>query len=230
MGAPVSPALLRRLEQEILRRRDGSVLRVAIDGVDGAGKTTLADALAGALAAHRVSVIRASVDGFHHPRAARYRLGRESPEGFFRDSYDHGALTRVLLDPLSPGGTGRYRTAVFDRRSDRPVDAAEERAEIGSVLIVDGIFLHRPELRGYWDFSVFLDVRFEISIPRGAQCGEGSPDPLAPDNRRYVEGQRLYLRECDPKAHATMVVGYDDLAAPSIVEDPRDAGSAAPVR
>ena len=56
MGAPVSPALLRRLEQEILRRRDGSVLRVAIDGVDGAGKTTLADALAS------VEVIDAAYD------------------------------------------------------------------------------------------------------------------------------------------------------------------------
>lgn len=185
--------------------------------MDGAGKTTLADALAGRLGAGAVPVIRASVDGFHNPRATRYRLGRGSPEGFFRDSYDYGALRRVLLDPLSPGGSLRYRTAVFDHRADSPVQVAEERAIPGSVLIVDGIFLHRPELRGYWDFSVFLDVRFEISIPRGAQRGEGSADPLDPSNRRYVEGQQLYLRECDPKAHATVVVSYDDLSAPYVL-------------
>ena len=225
----MSPALLRRLEQEIRRRRAASVLRVGIDGVDGAGKTTLADALAEALRAVGVPVIRASVDGFHHPRAVRYRRGRESPEGFFRDSYDYGALRRVLLDPLGPDGSRRYRTALFDHRADRPVEAAEQRAEPESVLIVDGIFLHRPELRDCWDFSIFLDVRFEISVPRGAQRGEGSPDPLAPENRRYVEGQRLYLRECDPAAHATMVVGYNDPAVPSILEN-RHAGSAAPVR
>ena len=58
------------------------MLRVGIDGVDGAGKTTLADTLADALEAAGIAVIRASVDGFHHPRAVRYRLGRESPEGF----------------------------------------------------------------------------------------------------------------------------------------------------
>jgi len=64
------------------------VLRVGIDGVDGAGKTTFADELAAALAPFGRPVIRAGVDGFHHPRAVRYRRGRESPEGFFRDSYD----------------------------------------------------------------------------------------------------------------------------------------------
>jgi uridine kinase len=171
------------------------------------------------LRAAALPVIRASVDGFHHPRALRYRLGRDSPEGFFRDSYDYPAMQRVLLDPLSPGGSLRYRTAVFDHRTDRPAETAEERAETDSVLVADGIFLHRPELRRYWDFSVFLDVRFEVSIPRGARRGEGSADPLAPENRRYVEGQRLYLRECDPKAHATIVVDYDDPGAPLILPE-----------
>ena len=218
-AAAVWPGLLDRLEREIVRRRGAGVLRVGIDGVDGAGKATLADALADALGAAGIPVIRASVDGFHHPRAVRYRLGRESPEGFFRDSYDYPALRRSLLDPLSPGGSLRYRTAVFDHRADRHVDAAEQRAPAGSVLIVDGIFLHRSELRAYWDFSVFLAVRFEVSIPRGAQRGEGSPDPLAPENRRYVEGQRLYLRACDPERHATLVVDYDDPAAPRILSE-----------
>src|SRR4029450_9773006 len=92
----------------------------------------------------------------------------------------------------------------------------EARAPPGSVLIVDGIFLHRPELRAYWDLSVFLDVRFEVSIPRGAQRGEGSPDPLAPETRPLIEGQPPYLRECDPSSHATLVIGYDAPAAPVI--------------
>ena len=210
--------LLRSLAARILALPAGRVIRVGIDGVDGAGKTTFSTELAQILSASGRPLITASVDGFHNPRAVRYRLGEGSPEGFFRDSYNYTALKAALLDPLSPGGTGRYRTAVFDHREDAPVAMSEERAAPGSVLILEGIFLHRPELRDYWDFSVFLEVDFMISIPRGAQRGEGSPDPHAPENRRYVEGQRLYLRECSPKEHATVVVNNERLEEPFIAE------------
>lgn len=193
------------------------VVRVGIDGVDGAGKTHFADELADRL--HRMgrSTIRASVDGFHHPRAIRYRRGRGSPDGFFQDSYDYGRLKAVLLDPLGPGGSRRYRVAAFDHRADAPVDAPEQCASPGSILVFDGIFLHRLELRGCWDYSVFLEVAFAVSVPRGAQRGEGSPDPVAPENRRYVEGQKLYLAACDPRRRATVTINNDDLLAPHIV-------------
>jgi uridine kinase len=38
----------------------------------------------------------------------------------------------------------------------------------------------------------------------------------AVENRRYVEGQRLYLRECNPQAIASIVVDNSDLARPVI--------------
>lgn len=191
--------------------------RVGVDGVDGAGKTTFADELAPFLEAAGRSVIRASVDGFHHPARLRYRRGRASPRGFYRDSYDYATLKRLLLDPLGPGGTGRFRRAAFDHRTDAPALAPEEQAAPGSVLVFDGIFLHRPELRDYWDFSVLLEVPFTVSVPRGAGRGEGSPDPQAASNRRYVLGQRLYLRACEPRRNATVVVDNTNLAAPFFV-------------
>jgi uridine kinase len=200
------------------------VLRVAIDGVDGAGKTTFADELAEALAPSGRETIRASVDGFHHPKAARYRLGRHSPEGFFLDSYNYDELRARLLEPLGPGGSGTYRTAAFDHRLDGPVTSPARRADAGAILVLDGIFLHRPELRRYWDYSIFLDVPFDISIPRGAQRGEGSPDPHAPENRRYVEGQRLYLHDCEPKRRASLIIDNEVLASPRILHPTHEAG------
>ena len=197
------------------------VLRVAVDGVDGAGKTTFADELAGNLRALGRDVLRASVDGFHHPRERRYRLGRNSPEGFYRDSYDHAALRRVLLDPLGPGGSGRYRTAVFDMDRNVPVQVPGRHAPAGSVLTVDGLFLHRPELRDAWDDSVFLRIQFEVSVPRGAARGPGygSPDPEAPSNRRYIGGNRLYFSEAKPERQAGVIVDNADLARPVIVRE-----------
>ncbi len=198
------------------------VLRVAIDGVDGAGKTTFADELAGVLRPSGREVIRASVDGFHHPKEVRYRLGRGSPEGFYRDSYDYGALETYLLGPLGPGGSGRYRTAVYDVGAETPVVMPEQQATPGAVLLFDGMFLHRPELRRVWDLSVWLEVPFHVSVPRGAGRGPGygSPDPEADSNRRYVEGQKLYLAACTPQAHATLVIDNSDLSAPRLLRRP----------
>ena len=70
--------------------------RVAVDGVDAAGKTTLADELAHALAGRGVEVVRISADDFLRPPAERYRRGRESPDGYYLDSFDDGALRAAV--------------------------------------------------------------------------------------------------------------------------------------
>lgn len=217
----VRRALLDHLAERLDAQPANPVLRVAVDGVDGAGKTTFADELAEVLRGRGRGVIRSSVDGFHAPRALRYRLGRTSPEGFYRDSYDYAGLRSALLDPLGPGGSLVYRAATFDHVTDSPVDTPELQAEPGDILLLDGLFLHRPELRDMWDDSVFLHAEFEVSVPRGALRGPGfgSPDPQAESNRRSLEGHLLYFREARPQERAGVVVDNGDLAGPFIVRE-----------
>lgn len=190
---------------------------VGVDGVDGAGKTHFADELADRLTDRNLTVIRASVDGFHHPPEVRYRRGRASPEGFFHDSYDYDELRDRLLEPWRTG-RGQLVRAVYDVHQESTVEPAFEPAGQADVLVVDGIFLHRPELRTYWDYSVFLDVDFATSIPRGARRGYGDPDPSSATNRRYVEGQHLYLSTCHPRDHATVVIDNNALIGAHITD------------
>lgn len=91
-----------------------SCIRVGIDGPDGSGKTTFADELAEVLRQLGRSIIRLSADDFHNVRAIRYRRGRESPAGFWLDSYDYRRLIDDALLPLGPGGSNRYRSAAHD--------------------------------------------------------------------------------------------------------------------
>ncbi|MFZ0325119.1 MAG: uridine kinase [Actinomycetes bacterium] len=210
-------ALVESVAREVLQHRRLPITRVAVDGVDGAGKTFFADELADCLVRAGVVVIRAGADGFHRPAVERYRRGRSSPEGFFLDSYDYAALRSELLDPLSPGGALRYRLAVFDVASDEPLDLPPSVADIGAVLVVDGIFLHRDELVDVWDFSVFIRASLEQATRRWQQRDGVERQSASIPGDRYVEGQRLYLNACDPQRRASMVVDNNDFAAPFVV-------------
>jgi uridine kinase len=213
-------ALLDRLAETIATSHPDRRIRVAIDGVDGAGKTMLADALAPLVIAKGRQVIRSGVDGFHNPRAIRYARGRYSPDGFFLDSYDYAAFREKLLDPLGPEGEGRYIAKHFDHRTDQPVTPQPQQAPPTAALIVDGIFLHRPECRECWDLSIFLQVDFAVSRERNA-ARDGTPDaldPTSPSTQRYVGGQQRYLAECTPARQADIVIDYNDLRAPKILE------------
>lgn len=209
-------AFLAALVKRIVITRPDGIARVAITGVDGAGKTRLADDLV-ELIADRRPVIRASIDGFHNPRAVRYGRGRTSPEGFYRDSFNLDLFRATLLEPLAPGGTRHYRTAAFDHRTDSAVDMPEQVANQNAVLLVDGIFLQQPALADVWDLTIFLDVPFTATFARMA-VRDGSPaDEADPANQRYRKGQQMYLTECDPKATAEVLVDYADFNAPRLV-------------
>jgi uridine kinase len=86
------------------------------------------------------------------------------------------------------------------------------------------MFLHRDELAGSWDPSVFLRVPFAVSVRRLADRDGSPPDPAHPSMARYVEGQRLYLAPCRPERRATRVIddSWDGRGAP-VITGPRHA-------
>lgn len=196
-------------------------LRVAVDGVDAAGKTTLADELVVPLAARGRPTIRASIDSFHRARVDRYRRGAESPEGYFLDSFDYDAIQANLLAPLGPGGTRRYRRAAFDHRTDQAVQAPQLLAPQRAVLIFDGVFLLRPELNGSWDFRIFLAADFDIALARAVKRdGALHGGPAASElryRRRYIPGQQIYLRAVRPMELADAVIDNSHPSRPRVL-------------
>ncbi|KIU14948.1 uridine kinase [Mycolicibacterium llatzerense] len=217
MGATAGPAdVMCSIAMRIPASQNGRCPRVAIDGPDGAGKTYFADELAALLRTQQRPVVRVSLDDFHNTRAVRYRLGRDSPEGFWLDSYNYERFHADVLAPFSPGGSREYRVAAHDLTTDAVLNPAPRTAAPGTVLIVDGIFLHRNELAAIWDFSVFLDVPFIETARRMALRDGTDPDPDHPSMRRYVEAQRRYFRECRPHERARMLIDNAALGRPSI--------------
>lgn len=192
-------------------------IRVAIDGRTASGKTTFANELAHELDRIGRATIRTSIDGFHRPKRDRYARGRYSAEGYYFDARDLDAVRRLLLDPLGPGGSLIYSTASFDLDTDLPIVAPAHRAGQSDILIVDGTFLQRSELRDAWEVVVFVDVDVKTAAERGLSRdakqlgGREVAEVLYRD--RYAPAFEIYDRLSQPIQNANIVLDNRDFEA-----------------
>jgi uridine kinase len=185
---------------------------VAVDGGDGAGKTVLADELVGLVA----GAVRAPLDDFHHPRAHRHALGRTAATVWAR-SFDLEAVRRELLDPWRRGPGAPYRRRWHDLAGDAYVDDPPDVVPADGVLIVDGVFAQRPELVDAWDLVVYVHADDAVRVARMAARDGVPDDPGHPDQRRYLDAQRVYRDRCRPLDQAGVVIDNSDPDRPRLV-------------
>ncbi|MGN7800614.1 hypothetical protein [Leifsonia sp. 22587] len=193
MMLPPTPRVLalRGLLAAIRRSYRAGRVIVAVDGGGPGGGMAFADDLAAVFRESGADTFRASLDGFHTPRAYRTRLGRESAESYYRDGYDESTLRRVLLDPFRLGGSAGFQLSAFDEARDQPVESRWLTAGQDAVLVVDGEFVLRPSLRGSWNASILLT--------------NAVLDPL-------------YVADADPEGTADFLVDESDAGEPRWVE------------
>ncbi len=212
--------MLDNLAARIVAMRPAHTLRVGVDGPGASGKTTLVDELAASLQAAGRPVVRATIDGFHHPRAHRVRQGADSVAGYYEDSFNHQAARENVLEPLGPGGDGVFRKAVFDFRVDSQVDEPWQQAPEGAVLVFDGMFLFRPELNDCWDFRIFVHADFQVTLERACLRDRdlfGSDDETRRRyHTRYIPGQQHYINTVAPHALADVVIHNNEPLRPAM--------------
>ena len=154
-----------RIIKSILEIKRETPVLVCIDGVDGAGKTYFARRLTNELKSVFNNVILCSVDNFHNNRDIRYQKGKDSDIGFYEDSYNYSKLISNLLMPFKMG-TGVYIDSIFDVDNNTTNISRAKEVSMDSILILEGVFLQRPELSHFWDLRIFLDVDFETTLNR----------------------------------------------------------------
>ncbi len=208
-------------EYLVSRRPDDRPMRVGVDGITGAGKSTLAAELTTAVQALGCPARHLSTDDFHHPRARRYRRGRESARGYYEDAYDLVALADLVLRPLGPDGNRWIRPRFHDLETDAFLDVEPELVRVGTMIIIDGTFLQRKELDGLWDEMIFVrtgqPVARERAVRRDAALFGGAGAAEQMYAVRYHPACDLYLAEADPISCASIVIDNDDLEHPVLL-------------
>ena len=143
-----------------IRRREprcGSVRVVAVDGVAGAGKSTIAGELAGALGG--VPIVPTD------DLASHERLFEWWP-----------VLVADVFEPLSVGRAGHYRPYDWVRR-----DYGEPRVvPVAPVLVVEGVGAGRRELARWLSYLVWVDADVTTAHERGLRRDLAA---MGPDRR-----------------------------------------------
>lgn len=154
----------------------GRVL-IAVDGADGQATGQFADSLAAAMRAGSRSVVRST--------SALVAVAERHDLAFPRyDSYrtddDYSRLRDIVA---------RFREASLDTNTARAVTPFD------AMLIVDGRFLLRPELRGLWHFGVWLEGDLNLSD-------------------ESLEAQVRYTRDREPRGAAHAIFDVTKAEAP----------------
>ena len=212
--APQRRDTIHAVAEELLQNYPRGRVAVGVDGASGAGKTRFADDLATELRALGHDAFRASMDDFHQPRAVRYAKGRESADGHYDDSYDYASFRRVLLGPFRLAGSTGFSTRFFDLERDVPFESSWQTGPADAFLVVDGLFLLRPELKGVWNFTVWLDAPEEVCRERMIARDGSHPDADSALGQRYLVAQERYEREQKPRSAASAIVDNSDYDHP----------------
>jgi uridine kinase len=148
--------------------------------------------------------------------AHRHAEGRTG-ETVWARSFDYAAVRRELVDPWRAGAGTPYRARWHDVATDSHVEAPAATVPEHGVLLVEGVFAQRAELTDAWDLVVYVDASDEVRMSRMA-IRDGVPDDAEhPDQRRYLDAQRIYHDLVAPRARADVVVDNTDAEEPLIV-------------
>ena len=195
-------------------------LRVAVDGLTAAGKTSLGHELARELTTRGRPAFRASLDDFKRPWSEAHLYDRVSGDGYYRNAFDLDAVRRLLLDPAGPDGDGTVALCSIDPLTQVDHSAVTVQLPPDAVLLVDGVFACRPELNASWDLRVWVDIDPELSVRRGsardADLEGGIEAAEALHRDRYLAAETIYLDEVDPRAIADLVLENTEIDRPHL--------------
>ena len=203
---PISPD---RLVEELAARIAGTPgdpwLRVAIDGAPSARPGELADALVDPLRVRGRPAFRVDTGDFLRPASLRLELGRHNPEAYYERWYDLAALSREVLDPLAPGGTGRILPTFWNPATDRSTRSSYLTVPPGGVLLLSGALL----------LGAGLDIDLTVHC---AQSPAALARRLPEDAHWTLPAYARYAEEVMPEYLADVVVRVDDPRHPALVD------------
>jgi uridine kinase len=183
---------------------------VAIDGRSGAGKSTVAQAIA-----RVISVVIVSSDDFFAAAVTNAEWDRRTPEHRAADAIDWRRLKREALEPLRRSRSARWYAFDFlaGPRPDGtyPLQTTPTEVAPKPVVLLEGAYSSRPELADVLDLRVLVEAASSTREARLA--AREASDFLRQWHARWDPAEEYYFRHVRPASEFDVVVQTDGVAA-----------------
>jgi hypothetical protein len=181
----------------------GHPTRVALDGPAAAGPEALAEAAAAVLRSRGRPATVIAASSYWRDASLRLEYGRTDLDSYAHGWLDVSALTREVLDPLGPGGSGQFLPALRDPATNRSKRSAYRRAAPDEVVVIAGELLLGHGLE--------FDATVHLALSAAARARRS-----APDWAWTLPAHDRYDLDVEPDRVAGLVVRWNDPQHPAI--------------
>jgi len=200
--------------RKILERRanipESRSLVVGVSGIDGCGKGYLATQLRAHLALLGVIPAILNVDGWLN--LPQKRFVQSAPAvNFYENAIRFEQFFTQLVLPLTERRSIHVVADVVEETASEYRKHAYDYDDV-SVVLVEGIFLFKPQYRKYFDLAIWIDCSFPTALARAIDRGQEGLSPantIAAYDTIYFPAQRIHLAQDKPRENADLIFEND---------------------
>ncbi|TCU74164.1 uridine kinase [Tissierella praeacuta] len=200
---------MEELLNKIIGKYDsGKTMIVGIDGLGGAGKSAITELLKTQLQDSNYYPVVLHIDDFIYPRYIRYDEFKEEWYCYYNIQWRYDYLIKEILLPVREGIEIDKQVELYEKENDLYI-LEQIKIPQGSILLIEGIFLQRKEIKEYFDYMVYIelpkDIRLSRVINRDTYIGDDKDIKLKYE-RRYFPAEDKYIEEYCPAENADFVL------------------------
>lgn len=177
---------------------------IGIDGLSGAGKTTLVNQLESELK-EMFQIVVIHMDDHIVERNRRYNTGYAEWYEYYYLQWEIKELTEKLFKSIRKDHkiTLPYYEKAIDKNINKTISIPPD-----SIILIEGIFLQRKEWSTLFDYVIYIEcpreIRYERVLKRDQYIGNRQ-EIIDKYKRRYWLGEKHYLEMEDPIRTANKV-------------------------
>ena len=169
---------------------------VGINGIDCSGKTTFAKAMSKYFSYYKIVNNHLDIDNFNNPA-----IEIETYKAFVSGSWGEEDLNKY------------YKLIINYSDAIRSVLESKNKY---SIVILEGIFIYKPQLVDLFDLKIYLDIKISLGRKRFAKRRRLERDkrPFDIYDKIWILSHNKYDSEVHPKQISDLVIDYNDESKP----------------